>query len=550
MRREGIFPVTYHYCTADSDNGQVSKVVLALVSVLEEVERLTRAGTTSLLYPLVSLAQTEKDESSVLGVGGLLPHLQELYNYVDHTRDLLHNILSQAAVLLAPSASPVKLSPGRLLVVWGSLAQLLSSIAILDLAVTQPVIQQHWLDYKRMVKGLRNEPEKYGSNIEAVRQLEKVLLDMEKIVMTGNMLQSLLSVKTEPGKALIEEMTTFVRNQSAEIDRDPATGSEKFLPLACLAALLRKVTGQHDKKIVSKLWDIAKKLPGCGSVSEAGVIWTPEKFFQKFLSLSAESQSSQEKKCEATTESARRGWFSSKLGSLTGEVRGLVTEVNTWRARIVARLAREETNIQLTELTERTQMILAGLVLANNSKKLLNSCFSFFTQFEQPLTKSLISSLGELMVAIKTVEETFRSVTGAVTQVCVRSGQHSQYLVLNMIQGLKKGLVSDRKYSDERIDILSCLLIAEKVLAGPVTRQRTAVATVAITLAAGGRFGVREEDCRQMLQQVSVLEKLVNIPEEIHRSCSTHFLSVVSPPHQEILSVILQGLESLSDFSR
>ena len=105
----------------------MSKVVLALVSVLEEVERLTRAGTTSLLYPLVSLAQTEKDEVSVLGVGSLLPHLQELYNYVDHTKDLLHNILAQAAVLLS-SASPVKLSPGRLLVVWDCLAQLLSSI--------------------------------------------------------------------------------------------------------------------------------------------------------------------------------------------------------------------------------------------------------------------------------------------------------------------------------------------------------------------------------------------------------------------------------------
>ena len=110
--------------------------------------------------------------------------------------------------------------------------------------------------------------------------------------------------------------------------------------------------------------------------------------------------------------------------------------------------------------------------------------------------------------------------------------------------------MSDRKYSDERIDILSCLLIAEKVLAGPVTRQRTAVARVAVTLAAGGRFGVREEDCRQMLHQLSVLEKLVNISEEIHRSCSTHFLSVLSPAHQEIFSVILQGPESLSDFSR
>ena len=73
------------------------------------------------------------------------------------------------------------------------------------------VIQKHWLEYKRMVKGLRNEPEKFGSSIEAVRQLEKVLLDLEKTVMTGNMIQSVLGMKVEVNKALVEEMTMFVR---------------------------------------------------------------------------------------------------------------------------------------------------------------------------------------------------------------------------------------------------------------------------------------------------------------------------------------------------
>ena len=529
----------------DSDNGNVSKVILSLASVLEEVERLTRAGTTSLVYPLVSVCQTDKQQDSKTAAGSLLQHLQELDNYVEHCRDVLDNLLSQTAVLLAPSGSPVRLSPGRLVVVWDSLANLLTAITLLDVAVTHPVIQQHWLEYKRMVKGLRNEPEKFGSNIEAVRQLEKVLLDLEKTVMSGNMLQSLLSIKTDVGKAVIEEMTTFVRVQSAEVEREPGSVNEKFLSVCCLTALTRKVSGQLDRKIVSKLWDIAKKLPGCGVVSEAGVIWTPEKFFQKFLSQSADSQSSQEKKYEANTESARRGWFSNKLGTLPGEVRALVTEVTSWRARLTTRLAKVESNLQLAELAERTQMILSGLALANTSKLLVNVCLNFFTQFEQPLTKSVISSLGELIAATKMIQETFRSVTEAVTEVCLKSGQHAQFLVLNIIQGLKKGLVSDRKYSDERIDILSCLLIAEKVLAGPVTRQRTAVATIAITLASGGRFGVKEDDCRQMLQHVSVLEKLVNIQEEILRSCSTHFLFVLSQPHQQILSVILQGLLKL-----
>ena len=530
--------------TEDSDNGNVSKVVLSLVSVLEEVERLTRAGSSSLLSPLIAFSQSELEDQQAppTAAGRLLPHFHELNNYLDHSRDVMANLLSQLAVLLTGPASPVKLSPGRLEVVWTSLARLLSVMAELDLAVTSPALLQAWLHYKRMVKALRNEPEKFGSTIEVVRQLEKVLLDLEKTVLGGNMLQSLLSVKIDVGKSLIDELTNYVRQFSTELEKDPASLSERFLPLCCLAALLRKMSGQQDRKLVSKLWDLVKKLPGCGVVSEAGVVWTPELFFQRFLSQSADSQSSQEKKFEANIENTRKVWFSSRLSSLATELKGLLTEISAWRARLTTRLPRDLTALQLTDLAERTQLVLAGLGLANTANLLTNSCINFFTKFEQPLTKSVISSLGDLMVAVKMIQETFRSVTASVTEVCVRSGQHTQFLVLNLIQTVKKGLVSDRKYSDERIDILSCLLIAEKALAGPVSSQRTRVARLALSLASGGRFGLREEDCRQMLHQLSVLEKLGNINQQILAVCSTNFLSVLHPPHNQIISAVLQGL--------
>ena len=521
-------------------------MVLSLASVLEEVERLVRAGSTSLLYPLITFSQsdltTTTRTSERVAVGRLLDHFQELENYLDHSRDVLDNLLSQLAVLLAGSVSPVKLSPGRLEVVWAGLARLLSVMAWLDLALTSPATHQAWLDYKRMLKGLRNEPEKFGSTIEAVRQLEKVLLDLEKTVMGGNMFQSLLGVKIDVGKSVIDEMTNYVRQLSSEVDKDPASLSERFLPLCCLAALLRKMSGQQDRKLASKLWDLVKKLPGCGLISEAGLVWTPEIFFQRFLSQSADSQSSQEKKAETTTENLRKVWFSTKLTSLSSEVRSLLTEISAWRARLTSRLARDLSNLQLADLAERTQLVMAGISLANTANLLTNSCLNLFTKFDQPLTKSVISSLGDLMVAVKTIQETFRSVTSSVTEVCVRSGQHTQFLLLNLIQTVKKGLVSDRKYSDERIDLLSCLLIAEKALAGPVSRQRTLVAGLALSLTSGGRLGLKDEDCRQVLHLTAVLQKLVNINLEIQRACSTHFLSVLHRPHHQIVSAILQGL--------
>ena len=47
--------------------------------------------------------------------------------------------------------------------------------------------------YKRMVKGLGHEPEKYGSDVDSVKKLENVLLDLEKKILSGNMLSTVTS---------------------------------------------------------------------------------------------------------------------------------------------------------------------------------------------------------------------------------------------------------------------------------------------------------------------------------------------------------------------
>ena len=44
------------------------------------------------------------------------------------------------------------------------------------------------------------------------------------------------------------------------------------MSVTCLAALLRKISGQHDRRILSKLVDIIKKLPAAAFITETGMI--------------------------------------------------------------------------------------------------------------------------------------------------------------------------------------------------------------------------------------------------------------------------------------
>ena len=127
-----------------------------------------------------------------------------------------------------------------------------------------------------------------------------------------------------------------------------------------------------------------------------------------------------------------------------------------------------------------------------------------------------------------------------LSEVASKSCQHSQFIILNILQQHKKVLVSDKKYSDERVDVLSCLLIAERIMTGSVTDKRIKVARIVFSLS-GGKFGMKEDDIRQILSQLDIMEKMFNIKETVSEACNTSFLFPILTPHKDIISVMFKG---------
>ena len=160
-----------------------------------------------------------------------------------------------------------------------------------------------------------------------------------------------------------------------------------------------------------------------------------------------------------------------------------------------------------------------------------------------------------------------------MTEVCMKAAQHAQFLVLNLLQQSKRALVSDKKYSDERVDVLSCVLLAERgqlgqplILtiiylpspgrprhhpeaacgeAGRVSLLRRQVRPQGGGAAAGGGQGTDQwplPRCPlQVVSQLTGLDTLVTFRRRIQASCSTAFLCPLHPAHRDILAVILQG---------
>jgi WASH complex subunit 7 len=290
---------------------------------------------------------------------------------------------------------------------------------------------------------------------------------------------------------------------------------------------------------VARLWEAARKLPGAAVVWPDGLLWLAETALARLAD--PEAATAAEKKQQAGLEAARRAWLTGRLGSLPGETARLQAAVAGWVAGVAAHgLAGEQgAGLQLAQLGERVELVVTGVELARGGAALLASTLSLFRGLEQPLTRSALASLGEVVVEVQRVRAELRDRRQEIAALALAAQQHAQFLILNLVQQAKKGLVSDRKYSEARLDTLSCLLLAERAMAGPATPQRLEVARVGLGLAgAGGRGGLREEEGRGLQEQLARLGRLLGLPEEAREAGSCHCLAT----HTDLFPLLLGEL--------
>ena len=72
--------------------------------------------------------------------------------------------------------------------------------------------------------------------------------------------------------------------------------------------------------------------------------------------------------------------------------------------KMKTRINHDISNIQLTELTELSVLILSGINLANIARNILNSCVNFYCKLNYPLNKSAVILLGDLMNYLKKIQ--------------------------------------------------------------------------------------------------------------------------------------------------
>lgn len=136
-----------------------------------------------------------KDKSPEAVFGKFLPFLQTLSNLVLRGQRVVHNLVDQLACLYherqklyTTTFVNVSLDP-----VFDALGVLLRVFFTLDQIIRDnPAIENGWSAYRRMIKYVRADPERYGMDQEKLVGFQNLMMQLDKTVLSGKVLEGVL----------------------------------------------------------------------------------------------------------------------------------------------------------------------------------------------------------------------------------------------------------------------------------------------------------------------------------------------------------------------
>ena len=333
-------------------------------------------------------------------------------------------------------------------------------------------------------------------------------------------------------KSSRDELSLYIRSIITEAENTER--KDLLLRSIVLIILLCRSSKQEDRRLVSRFLDAYRKLGGTLIAEDPGTVWDISKFLEGLTGIFGDGLNSQFLKLSGSLESQQTTWFSSRLIRITNLVKSSKVQLETLNLTLDSKLSKSNISLTLPELGERIDMLLSILDLIQIISSEIKLILSSFSEYDKPMTASSIIAIGEGLCEISRVLEFMSSRMIRINYCLERGIQHSQFLILNLIQGIKKGILSDKKYLETKFDILCFLILAEKSFSGPSNQQRLNLARLSMELSASGRKVFKDSEWKSYTTMVEKLMRLTWFWDSLetisfipYLSCQTELLGVM-----------------------
>ncbi|XP_053742300.1 WASH complex subunit 4 [Synchiropus splendidus] len=525
-----------------TDNKVLNKVVTVYAALCCEVKKLKYEAETKFYNGLLFYGEGVSEISIVEGdsqiqMGRFVSFLQELSCFVSRCYEVVANIIQQLAALYNSNKGATKIiesSSVHFQIVYEHLGELLVVLLTLDeIMENHSTLKDHWQMYKRLLKSVQHNPGKFSIPEDKLKPFEKLLLRLEGQLLDGTILQTCVEqrfdetaegVAVAKNSAFAEEFALNIRTIFSNVESKIGEPSEvdqrdKYASVCGLFVLHFHIFRSIDKKFYKALLDICKKVPAV--TLTANIIWFPDTFLVAKVPAGAKLM---DKKSLQAIRAHRDTYLQQRAQTLTKDVQSYYVFVTSWMMKMEAILSKEPKSDKLAEdLNIRCTVFVQGILYAYSISTIIKTTMNMYMSMQKPMTKTSVKALCRLVELLKAVEHTFHRRSMVVADSVSHISQQLQSQALNAIGMAKKRVVSDKKYSEQRLDVLSSLVLAENALSGPSTKERRLV--VALALCVGTQLKTfKDEELLPLQLVLKKLDLISELSERVKLECDCSFL--------------------------
>uniref|UniRef100_A0A672RQ52 WASH complex subunit 4 n=1 Tax=Sinocyclocheilus grahami TaxID=75366 RepID=A0A672RQ52_SINGR len=522
-----------------TDNKVLNKVITVYAALCCEVKKLKYEAETKFYNGL--LYYGEGDTSMVEGesqiqMGRFISFLQELSCFVSRCFEVVVNMVHQLAALYnSNNATKIIESTGvHFQTVYEHLGELLVVLITLDeIMENHTTLKDHWKMYKRLLKSVHHNPAKFAIPEEKLKPFEKLLLKLEGQLLDSMIFQACVDQRfDDPGgdvsvsknSAFAEEFAYNIRTIFANVESKLGEPSEidqrdKYTGVCGLFVLHFHIFRTVDKKIYKSLLDACKKVPAV--TLAANIIWFPDTFLINKVPAAAKLV---DKKSIQSIRSSRDAYLQQKAQTLMKDMQSYYIFVTSWMMKMESILSKEPKPDKLSEdLSNRCNIFVQGILYAYSISTIVKTTMNMYMSMQRPMTKTSVKALCRLVELLKAVEHTFHRRSLVVADSVSHITQQLQSQALASISTAKKRVISDKKYSEQRLDVLSALVLAENTLNGPSTKERRLVVSLALSVGTQMKT-FKDEELLPLQLVLKKLDLISELRERVKVQCDCSFL--------------------------
>uniref|UniRef100_A0AAR2L3F5 WASH complex subunit 4 n=1 Tax=Pygocentrus nattereri TaxID=42514 RepID=A0AAR2L3F5_PYGNA len=402
--------------------------------------------------------------------------------------------------------------------VYEHLGELLVVLITLDeIMENHATLRDHWKMYKRLLKSVHHNPSKFAIPEEKLKPFEKLLLKLEGQLLDSMIFQACVDQRFDnPAEGVSVSKNSAFAEEFAQNIRTIFANVESKLEASSFCHIGFKHTNQLN---ILKTLAFLFKVPAV--TLTANIIWFSDTFLINKVPAAAKMM---DKKSLQAIRTSRDTFLQQKAQTLTKDVQSYYVFVSSWMMKMEAILSKEQRTDKLSEdLSNRCNVFVQGILYAYSISTIIKTTMNLYMSMQRPMTKTSVKALCRLVELLKAVQHTFHRRSLVVADSVSHITQQLQSQALTSISTAKKRVISDKKYSEQRLDVLSALVLAENILNGPSTRERRLVLSLALSVGTQMKT-FKDEELLPLQLVLKKLDLISELRERVKVQCDCSFL--------------------------